>query len=43
VLERIEARPDWLDRLARGLGAAVALRADPQRAISAGHVHSSPI
>ena len=43
VLTRIEAHPDWLDRLARRLGAPVALRADPRLAISAGHVHSSPI
>ena len=40
VLKRIEARPDWLDRLAQGLGAPVVLRADPRLAISAGHVHS---
>jgi hypothetical protein len=43
VLERIEARPDWLDELARRLGAPVALRPDRRLAISAGHVHSSPI
>jgi hypothetical protein len=43
VVERIEARPDWLDRLGRSLGAPIALRADPRLAISAGHVHSSPI
>ncbi len=41
VIARLEARPDWLDRLARGLGAPVALRADPRLAISAGHVHSA--
>jgi hypothetical protein len=43
VLERIEGRPDWLDELARRLGVPVALRPDPRLAISAGHVHSSPI
>jgi hypothetical protein len=41
VIARIEARPDWLERLARSLGAPVALRADPGLAISAGHVHSA--
>lgn len=41
VIARIEARPDWLDRLARGLGAPIVLRADPGLAISAGHVHSA--
>jgi ribonuclease G len=40
VIARIEENPDWLDMLARRLGAPVALRADPALAISAGHVHS---
>jgi hypothetical protein len=40
VIARLEARPDWLDRLARGLGAPLRLQADPGLAISAGHVHS---
>ena len=38
VIARIEARPDWTDALARIVGGAVALRADPALAISAGHV-----
>lgn len=37
VLARVEAGPGWLDRLAAGLGAAVALRPDPALAISGGH------
>jgi hypothetical protein len=43
AIARLEARPDWLDELARRMGAPVALRADPALAISAGHVHSRPI
>jgi hypothetical protein len=41
VVARIEARPEWLQALARGIGAPVVLRADPRLAISAGHVHAS--
>lgn len=41
VIACIQAHPEWLEQLARGLGAAVALRADPGLAISAGHVHSA--
>lgn len=41
VIARIEARPDWLEALARRTGGAVALRAEPGLAISAGHVHAS--
>lgn len=37
VIARIEARPDWLEALARVLGAPVVLRADAALAISAGH------
>jgi len=33
----VETRPDWLDALARQLGGAVSLRADPALHISAGH------
>ena len=43
VVLHLQARPDWIDRLARGLGAPVALRADPGLAISSGHVHSASI
>ncbi len=38
VVARIEAHPDWMDALARIAGGAVALRADPTLAISAGYV-----
>ncbi len=37
VAARIAARPDWIDALARGLGAPVTLRPDDTLAISAGH------
>jgi len=37
VIARIEARADWTAKLARTLGAPVALRADDALAISAGH------
>ncbi|MDP9412621.1 MAG: ribonuclease, partial [Pseudomonadota bacterium] len=40
AVARIEANPDWLEALARRLGAPVALRADPALAIFAGHVQS---
>ena len=43
VIARLEARPDWLEELARRIGAPVALRPDPALSISAGHVHSRPI
>ncbi len=38
VIARIAAQPDWIDALARMVGGAVGLRADPALAISAGHV-----
>lgn len=38
IAARIAARPDWLEMLARRIGAGVALRADGARATSAGHV-----
>jgi hypothetical protein len=41
VAARIEARPDWLEALARRIGGAVALRPEPGLAISAGHVHAA--
>jgi hypothetical protein len=43
VIARIEANPEWLQVLSRRIGASVALRAEPGLAISAGHVHASPI
>ena len=38
VIARIEARPDWIEALARRTGGTIGLRADPTLAISAGHV-----
>jgi hypothetical protein len=40
VVARLEKNPDWIEALARRVGAPVALQADPSLAISAGHVHS---
>lgn len=40
VITAIEARPDWTERLARALGAPLALRSDAMLAISAGHVQA---
>ena len=40
VIARLEAHPRWLEQLARSIGASVALRAEPDLAISAGHVQS---
>lgn len=40
VIARIESNPPWIDALARTIGAAVCLQAQPRLAISAGHVHS---
>ncbi|MDT9599729.1 ribonuclease [Sphingosinicella rhizophila] len=40
VAARIERHPQWLDALARRLGAPASLQAEPGLAISAGHVHS---
>jgi ribonuclease G len=40
IVARIEANPDWLEELARRIGAIVVLRADPALSISAGHVQS---
>ena len=37
VIARLDARPDWIDALARRVGGAIALRPDPALAISAGH------
>jgi ribonuclease G len=41
VAAKIESNPQWLEALARSLGAPVRLRADPSLAISAGHVHAA--
>ncbi len=38
VIARIEARPDWIEALARRTGGSIGLRADPALAISASHV-----
>ena len=43
VIVALAARADWLATLERRIGAAVALHADPLAAISAGHVHASPL
>jgi hypothetical protein len=40
VAARIEARPDWQARLARALGGAVSLRADPALHMFGGHVET---
>jgi ribonuclease G len=40
VIARIEANPQWMQRLERRIGAQVRLRAEPSLAISAAHVHS---
>ncbi|TMJ17689.1 MAG: ribonuclease [Alphaproteobacteria bacterium] len=41
VAAKIETNPQWLEALARRLGAPVRLQADPSLAISAGHVHAA--
>jgi hypothetical protein len=38
VIDRIAGRADWLAELTRRVGAGIALRSDPRRAISAGYV-----
>ena len=40
VVARLEAQPDWLAALERQAGGAIALRAEPGLAISAGHAES---
>ncbi|WP_019834449.1 hypothetical protein [Sphingomonas sp. PR090111-T3T-6A] len=40
VITRLEARPDWIEALARAVGGTVGLRADPGLAISASHVEA---
>jgi hypothetical protein len=41
VIALLERNPAWIEELARRVGAAVRLRADPRLAISAGHVQSA--
>jgi ribonuclease G len=41
VTARIAAQPEWIARVERTLGAALALQAEAALAISAGHVHRS--
>lgn len=43
VIARIEARTDWIDALARRIGAPVDLQAEPGRAISAAYVETRPL
>ncbi|HEY6917170.1 MAG TPA: ribonuclease [Allosphingosinicella sp.] len=43
VIACLEARPAWVEALARRAGASVRLQAAPGLAISAGHVHSRPL
>jgi hypothetical protein len=40
VIAELQARPEWIATLTARVGAAVALRADPALAISAGHAHA---
>lgn len=40
VIAALEARPDWVEALGRRTGTAIALRAEPGPAISAGHVQA---
>ncbi|USI74259.1 ribonuclease [Sphingomonas morindae] len=42
VIARLEARPDWLAALGRRVGGAIALRADPARAISPAYADAVP-
>lgn len=41
VTDYLGARPDWLDRLARQVGGAVTLRAEPALAMSAAHAEQA--
>ncbi|HYW16154.1 MAG TPA: ribonuclease [Allosphingosinicella sp.] len=42
VIGRLRSNPDWLDLLARRLGAAIALREDARLATWQSHVHARP-
>lgn len=42
VVDRLRANPDWLDALARRLGAPIALREDPRFTTWQNHVHAKP-
>ena len=41
VIRLLETKPEWLEALARQVGGAVGLRADPARAIFAGHAEQA--
>ena len=41
VIAFLEARPDWLDQLARQLGGAIGLRADPALPMSGGYAENA--
>ena len=41
VARALEGQPDWLDRLARQVGGAVTLRAEPALAMSGGHAEQA--
>jgi hypothetical protein len=42
VIARLREKPDWLDALARRIGAPVALREEPRFTTWQGHVHAQP-
>ncbi|HYI40802.1 MAG TPA: ribonuclease [Allosphingosinicella sp.] len=42
VVERLRSNPEWLDQLARRLGAAIALREDARFTTWQNHVHARP-
>jgi ribonuclease G len=42
VIARLREKPDWLDALARRIGAPVALREEPRLTTWQGHVHAQP-
>ena len=41
VIAVLEARPDWVEQLARQLGGAIGLRAEPQLPMSGGHAENA--
>jgi hypothetical protein len=42
VIARLQAHPEWLEALARRIGAPVALRGEPRFTTWQGHVHAQP-
>ena len=42
VISRLQAHPEWLEALARRIGAPVALRTEPRFTTWLGHVHAQP-